>query len=125
MEAKDANKNSNKKNGFVSITVRINEYILKNNNKFWICSNCYGESENYILQDNKYYFYDDKNNNVPKIKIYNFIFQVNSFFELSSSNFIINDSFYELSGKQVNLTLNYKDNELELINFNTKDIFYI
>ena len=126
MEAKDENSNIHIKNGFVSITVTINEYkLIKNNNKFWICSNCYGENRNYILKDNKYHFYGDKNKEVPQVNIYNFTFQVNSFFELNSSNSIINDSFYELSGKQVNLNLNYKDNELELINFNTKDIFYI
>ena len=126
MEAKDEISNTHQKNGFVSITVTINEYkLIKNNNKFWICSNCYGENRNYILKDNKYHFYGDKNKEVPQVNIYNFTFQVNSFFELNSSNSIISDSFYELSGKQVNLNLNYKDNELELINFNTKDIFYI
>ena len=123
MEVKDTNILTLIPIGFVSITVKINEYNLERNNKFWKCSNCLGEKGNYIYKDNKFYFYE--RDNIESTFIYNFTFQVNSSSELNNSNFAINDSFYELSGGSINLSLNYKYNELELINFNTSDKFYI
>ena len=111
--------------GFVSVDVKINEYnIYANNNKFWKCLNCQTNDKNYFFKNNSFYFYKYEKyatNNT----LYNFTFQINSFSELNNQNLEINNSFYELSGKTFDHSLNYKYYELELINFNTTDNFYI
>ena len=119
MEAKD----TDPVNGYVIISVTINEYIIKTSDKkFWKCLNCRTYDKNYDFNHDRFNFYSDNN---KSIGVYNFTFQINSSSELNNSSFKINDSFYELSGKTFNLSPNYKNYELELINFNTTENFYI
>mgnify|MGYP003571311060 CR=1 FL=1 len=111
--------------GYVNITVKINEYNIKaRDQKFWKCLNCHGNNSNYYF-DNIFKFYKSGEGNAKNESLYNFTFQINSFSELYNYNFEINNSFYELSGNTFNLILNNTYNELELINFNTTDYFYI
>ena len=111
--------------GYVNITVKINEYNIKaRDQKFWKCLNCHGNNSNYYF-DNIFKFYKNGQINAANNFLYNFTFQINSSSELYNYNFEINNSFYELSGNTFNLILNNTYNELELINFNTTDYFYI
>lgn len=123
MEVKDRMK----KRGFVKITVQINEYIIRTyiNNTFWECLNCSTSNKDYYFNENRFNFYDDNENNATNNSVYIFTFQVKFISELNNANLEINNSFYELSGGAFNRSLNYKDNELELINFYTTDYFYI
>ena len=112
-------------NGYISITVKINEYNIKTSDQeFWKCLNCDTEDQNYFFSKNRFNFYS-KTNNIKLNVLYNFIFQINSSSELNNPKFEISDSFYELSQNTYNLNLSYKYNELEIINFNTSDTFYI
>ena len=84
-----------KQDGYVKITIIINEYKIETKNKkFWQCLNCKNNNSNdYIIKDSDFIFYFYKNktgfqNNVN----FTFIFQINSILELNK-DIEINDSF--------------------------------
>ena len=112
-------------NGYINITVKINEYIIKcQDQKFWKCFNCYGANNNYIYNENGFAFY--RFGNVMTRHIYYFDFQINSLSELNYEGIEIDYNYLALTNQKIfNHSIYYKNNELELINFNTTDNFYI
>ena len=116
--------------GYIDIIVNVNEFILNSNclRKFWKCINCFGEENNYIFSDNKFYLFNTFQSikNTSYEKSYYFYFMINNFTDLISNCSEINNDFYSLTNKRIfNRSINYKNNELELINFNTNKNFYI
>ena len=105
---------------YIAITIKINEYIIETSHKkFWKCLNCENE---YI--DSKFYFYT--NYKSKDFFIFNSSFQINSILDLNYSEVGVNKSFYALNSTQnFYRELYYKNDEIELINFNTTDNFYI
>jgi hypothetical protein len=99
------------------MTVNIKEYIINiSNSSFWICGGLCDFSNNKIE-------FHNQNNDIYG----NFSFKLNYLSDLNDNNSQINDTFYSLTfQKTFNLSMIYKDDdELELINFNTKEIFFI
>ena len=118
--------------GNVKITITINEYKIETSHqKFWKCLNCINDndSSDYIIKDSDLKFYFYKNMNGSKkytVNFFNFTFKINSILELNYNEVGINNSFYALnSSKNYYRELYYKYDEVELINFNTTDNFYI
>ena len=114
--------------GNFRMTVNINEYTIKTeHNRFWTCVNCYGENNNYIYNpyENRFEFYKGYTG-VPNELYFTFYFQINSPLELEYKNNIVKDSFYAFtSQKYFNFIIDSLEDEINLINFNTTDNFYI
>ena len=114
------------KDGCVKISITINEYKIETKHKeFWQCLNC--NSKDYIIKDSDFIFYFYENQAGLKNKTnFTFTFRINSILDLNYIDIEINDSFYALnSSKIINLEIDYKNEEVELINFNSTDNFYI
>ena len=105
--------------GYLNIIIQIDENIINTcQNNILKCNNCLIKNGKYNCdKHNKFHFYPGINGT------YYFYFQINSINELNSN--IFNSTFYTLAQKNYSLSLYYKENELELINFNTTDNFYI
>ena len=100
----------------INMTVKINEYIINiDDNLFWDCDNeCY-------FSNNQAYFKNEANDTYG-----NFSFKLNNFSDLNDTNSQINNTFYSLTSQlNFNHTINYKADELELINFNTSENFFV
>ena len=116
--------------GYISITMYINEFIIPSSslNKFWICTNCFGNYSNYIFSNNTFYLFLTfgyiMSFNLSYQKYYDFYFSIDNFSDFN--DFQIKKDFYSLTNKKIfNHSIYYKNNELELINFNNKENFYI
>ena len=101
---------------FIKMAVKINEYIINisNNSKFWSSE----EYENF--NDNKYHF---KNNKGYK----DLYFKLDNISDLKNESRVeVNETFYAfISQMNFNYSIHYKNDECELINFNSSDKFYI
>ena len=108
----------NKHSGFfIDMTVNINEYIINISDcSFWNCSGLCDFSNNKIE-------FHNQNKDIYG----NFSFKLNYLSDLNDNNSQINHTFYSLTSQKIfNLSMIYKDDdELELINFNTKENFFI
>ena len=116
--------------GYLVITVYVNEFIIRTNHtKFWKCTNCEGENGNYIYNtvNNRFDFFNQYHpNNIRDRKTYYFYFQINSASEFNYKGNEIIDYYYSLSSKKYFFNTRYNlQEELDLINFNTSDNFYI
>ena len=132
--------------GFMNITVYFNEYIIKvSDQMFWKCSDCgnFGLGGNrfwdYDYYDNRINFYCGHGNNDGKCKsdggkfevLYHFIFKIQSLEDLrngtkTGQQFEVNNNYYALNPQRIYYRqIYYLDNELELINFNTTENFFI
>ena len=115
-------------NGYFKMTVNLNEYTIKTgHNKFWTCLNCLGENNNYIFNsDENLYFYENEQSSDLTYHNFTFFFQINYTSELEYPNNIVNDTFYAFTS-QINfyIIIDNLNNEINLINFNTTDNFYI
>ena len=113
--------------GYIGITIYVNEFIINSSSlqQFLKCTNCFGENNNYILKGNIFHLFQKFDSyNQTYNKYYDFYFKIDNF--SSFNNFPINKDFYSLTNKKIfNRSIYYKNNELELINFNTTDNFYI
>ena len=110
---------------YIDITIKINEYIIETKHKkFWKCLNCINENNYDEYEGSKFYFYTKypPNNDF----IFNSSFQINSILDLNYSGVGVNNSFYALnSSNNFDRELYFKNDEVELINFNITDNFYI
>ena len=132
--------------GFMNITVYFNEYIIKvSDQKFWKCTDCgnfgLGGDRNwdYDYYDNRINYYCGHGNSDGKCKsdgakfevLYHFIFKIESLDDLRNGNkdsqqFEVNNNYYALNRQRIYYRqIYYLDNELELINFNTTENFFI
>ena len=117
-----------KGSSFIKLDVKINEYIIEcSHNKFWKCSNCISNDSNYIYNNSQEYFdfyepftHDEENN-------YSLFFQINSSDELDYKGNNVSSDFYSLYAdeKNINISINDIDNEINLINFNNPNYFNI
>ena len=103
----------------LNIIVRINEYIIMlYHQKYWNCLNCPNFTHKTDFLDLAYEGGDS--NNI----IYSLYFQIDNFEDFKF--FEIDDTFFSLTSLKIfNRSLYYKNDFLELINFNTSDNFYI
>ena len=103
---------------WIDITIKINEYIIKSssNNKFLKCSNCKYNFDEQVYQFDNIIGYE------------NLTFKLDNFSNLLKEDDYIklNNRFYSLTSKRdFEKSIYYKNDELELINFNTTNNFYI
>ena len=121
--------NQGYKDGYIDITFYVNEFIIQSSSlqQFLKCTNCFGNNNNYIFSDNTFYLFEYFSSNYRNNdynKYYDFYFMIENFSYFN--NYPINDEFYSLTNKKIfNHSIYYKNNELELINFNTTENFYI
>ena len=125
----DRPRQKNKNNGYINITLNVDEYIFQTcelySSNFLDCKNCNKTSDGKLRCDNdQLLFYKDDDINYQNGDMYKLEFNIQSKEELNCRKFNINNNFYTLSQKKYNFTINYKDDELELINFNSTDNFY-
>ena len=114
--------------GYMNIIAYFNEYIIKaSNQKFWKCINCMGENNNYLISSYKpdalsFYL------TIPSSsqKLFQFIFNIDNYNEQEFSIFDVNDEYFSFTDKK-NFYIDIHDleTEVELINFNDTDNFYI
>ena len=109
----------------MNIIIQIDEYIISTcPNDILKCINCQN-LYNYC-NNNEFIMFLDNGHNANEDKIYYyFYFQINSFNELNSNKIGINHNFYALAQKKYLLSVNYQEDEIELINFKNTDNFYI
>ena len=69
--------------GYSRMTVNINEYTIKTeHNKFWTCTDCYGDNHNFIFGNNEFSekafnFYNGCDmTKRPQYYVFNFYFQI-------------------------------------------------
>ena len=118
---------------FVNIKVYFNEYIIKaSDQRFWKCEDCYTPGGNYIwdnvndrmdlrVKTNGGYIYGEQ-----KAYLFHCYFQIDSYADVYKGNFEVNSAFYSLNDKKYfYYRIPYTQNELELINFNTTENFYV
>ena len=111
------------------MTININEYtIITEHNKFWTCTDCIGEKNNnyyYYKKKKRIDFYNPSKYNCSN-RYFHFYFQINSPSELEYKNNIVNNNFYAFtSQKYFYITIENLEDEINLINFNTINNFYI
>ena len=130
--------------GFMNITMHFNEYIIKTTDqKFWRCTNCGnngygGGTGDYEFYNNRINFYCGNNNQAEPCKgngatgviWYTFIFNISSLNDVRNGGvkgqFEVNNNYYALNPQRIYYRqIYYLDNELELINFNTSENFFI
>ena len=111
---------------YFKITIYINEYIIKTeHNKFWTCTDCQGPDGNYIYNDNRKRI---EFHNIPNCYncYFHFYFQINSSSDLNYENNIVDSNYYSFtSQKNIYIHICNLEDEIELINFNTTETFYI
>ena len=117
--------------GYIGITVYINEFIIESSSllQFLKCDNCFGNNSNYIFLNDIFFLFNNLSNfyeDPTYKKSYYFYFRINNFSNLIANYSRINYDFYSLTNETIfNKSIYYKNDELELINFNTKENFYI
>ena len=119
---------------FVNIQVNFNEYIIKaSDQKFWRCTDCYTDDGNYIW-DGSNNRMDLKKSGNPGYKfddnfayLYHCYFKISSYEDVYKNNYFeVNDKFYSLNDKKYfYYRIPRTQNELELINFNNTENFYV
>ena len=126
-----------KVDGYFNMTVYFNEYIIKTEHqKFWTCIDCTDENSephsigNYYYNQslNTFYFfpYSMRLNYEVWNRYYNFIFQIRDFSELNYEGNEINDIYYSfIDNVKFYILINNPEEEIDLINFNDTDNFYI
>ena len=122
---------------YFNMTVYLDEYIIKTEHqKFWRCLDCFPDENNkfifgnYIFNEayNRFDFFPYKLSYNPYFfyKYFNFIFQINNFSELNYEGNEINDNYYSfIDNENYNYVIVNTEEEIELINFNDTDYFYI
>ena len=116
--------------GYFNMTVYLDEYIIKTEHqKFWRCLDCFPDG-NYIFNEtcNRFDFFPYSLRNEGRISYtyFNFIFQINNFSELNYEGNEINDNYYSfIDNENYNYVIVNTEEEIELINFNNIDYFYI
>ena len=110
--------------GYFKMTVLISGYIIKTEaQKYWNCTDCGGENDNYIYNNNRFEFYNNSADAEAKPTNTDFHF----YFKIPSSNqdeFIYSNTnnYYELTGKNdFYIYPPTLEDEIELINFNKFD----
>ena len=118
--------------GFMNITVHFNEYYINATDRlFWQCIDCGTDDKNYYYDENKKQISFYKSSDGAKNeKNYTFIFQINNFDEINNlinnNKLKVNHEYYAFTDKKIiYLKLHYTDDELELINFNSRENFHI
>ena len=117
--------------GFMNITVRFNEYIIRIYDKrFWHCENCGGDGGEYVLDQERINFYRGKGDGNIEEKLYHFTFNVDNIGKLydggERGNFEVDKNYYLFTTQETfHRRIYYLDRELDLINFNDRNIFYI
>ena len=113
--------------GYMIITVYFNEYIIKTSDqKFWKCIDCLGENSNYYYEFGRLNFYIPGSNIGSEGQNYIFIFEINDFNETEFSIFDVNNEYFSFTDRTYfNINLYNSEREVELINFNNTDNFYI
>ena len=130
--------------GFMNITMHFNEYIIKTTDKtFWKCTNCGnfgngGGNGDYEYYKDRINFYCGNNNQNENCKgngatgsiWYTFIFKISSLNDVrkggANGQFEVNNNYYALNPQKIYYRqIYYLDDELELINFNTTENFFI
>ena len=119
-----------KGNGGVSLTVYLNEYtIYTEYQKFWTCTNCEGANNNYIYNKSKKRldFYTPGKTKGKTLDLhYYFYFQINSYSELNYEGNALQTNFYSFTEeKYFFIHISNLEEEIDIINFNTTDIFYM
>ena len=114
--------------GYLKINVRLNEYLIKPElQKFWNCTNCLGENNNYIYNTTlkRFDFYNPDIGETTE-RTYNFIFKVDSRDMFKDLEGVVDGNYYTISqvGDQY-IHLNDLDDEIILIDFKNQDNFYI
>ena len=111
--------------GCLKINVRLNEYLIKpEHSQFWTCTNCEGEDTNYIYNStlDRFDFYNPEGR-TETLKTFNFVFKIDNRNNLKG---IIDKNYYTIKQtREEYIYLNNLDEEIELINFQNKDNFYI
>ena len=118
---------------FVNIKVFFNEFIIKaSDNKFWSCKDCYTNDGNYIWNssDNRMDLREKSNSGYNYYSsepiLFHCYFKINSYDDLNNYNFEVNHEFYSLNDKKYFYhRIYYTQKELELINFNNTENFYV
>ena len=117
--------------GYCKITTHINEYIIGvEHGNFWKCTNCVADDDNYYFNDGKLYFCDIDDSGYSFLCIFRthfkFYFKINNKEALDDANTDVDNNYYSFT-EQSNfyITICNLENEINLINFNTTDNFYI
>ena len=115
--------------GYVSFIAYINEYTIKpEHQKFWTCINCAGKNRNYRYNSNnkRFYFYYTQDPIYRINVIFRFYFQINSYSELNFEGNGLQSNFYSFTEeKNFFIHISNLEEEIDIINFNTTDIFYM
>ena len=110
--------------GYYAFNITINEYFIHVEHlKFWDCTDCKTNTFNYNYYSGKYHFYSS--GGVSGV-YYNAFFQVKKYSDLNYEGNDVNPNYYRLASRELyNITINNLNEEVNLINFNQLDIFYI
>ena len=118
--------------GYMDVNVFFNEYIITTHDQaFWRCIDCgHDNSSDYTYENDRINFYPGCGDTFTYEKFYHFYFAINDITDLYKGGkkgaFTVNNTFYSLNSQEIyELTMYDTDNELELINFNTPENFYI
>ena len=113
--------------GYFDISIHFNEYIIRVKDQvFWKCLDCGGPNKDYVYDNDRINFYPGKGDKKKYEKNYTFIFQIDDDEEFKKGRFEVNDDYYSFTNQKIFYReLYYLDNELELINFNTTNNFFI
>ena len=113
--------------GYMNISIHFNEYIIRVKDQiFWTCLDCGGPNKNYVYDKERINFYPGKGDKKVYEKNYTFIFQIDNDDEFKKGNFEVNDEYYSFTNQKIFYRqLSCLENELELINFNRTDNFFI
>ena len=115
--------------GYVSFIAYLNEYTIKPEyQKFWTCMNCSGINQNYKYNknENRFDFYIKADTIYRKNVIFRFYFQINSYSELDYEGNEFQSYFYSFTEeKYFFISISDLEEEIDVINFNTTNIFYM
>ena len=116
--------------GCLKINVRINEYLIKPElKKFWTCTNCNGDDNNYIYNEDfkRFDFYNPETDGVQNTEqTFTFIFKINSRDDFIGLEGVVDGNYYTIKQtKEEYIYLNDLNDEIEVIDFKNKDNFYI
>ena len=110
--------------GYINMIIELDEFAITTCQKnFWKCINWLKkEDDNYKCDRNTFYFYPKQ---YGSSGIFYLFFQINSINEINSEGIEVNSTFYTLDQINTSFSLHYQEDELELINFNNTNNFYI
>ena len=113
--------------GYFNISIHFNEYIIRVKDQiFWKCLNCAGPNKDYVYDNDRINFYPGKGDRKYYEKNYTFIFQIDNDEEFKKGYFEVNNEYYSFTNQKIFYReIYYLENELELINFNTTNNFFI